>query len=155
MSKSHLTNLSDKNVAPIRIVIADDNEVVRNSLKIFLNAYPEFYLVGEASNGLEAIALCAQQDPDLLLMDIDMPVLNGIEATRIIRRRDQELYILAITSFSDNGRVQKILDEGANASISKRSSIDELAKSIQAGVKKDGFNPTFKLYSFGDGGENE
>ena len=130
--------------SPIRIVLADDNDIVRSSLSLFILSNPDMQLVGEASNGMEAIAVCTLQKPDLILMDISMPVVDGIEATRIIRRRFPDLYILALSSIDDNGKVERILDYGANSTVPKHTSADVLSKIIRSSIGRNGFNPMLR-----------
>jgi NarL family two-component system response regulator LiaR len=130
--------------SPIRIVLADDNEVVRASLKLFMEANADLQLVEEAVDGYEAISACVYLKPDLVLMDINMPNMDGIEATRIIRQRCPNMYILALSSFSDNNKVQKILNVGANKYIPKQTSIDDLARNIRNAVNRNGFNPSLR-----------
>jgi DNA-binding NarL/FixJ family response regulator len=130
--------------APIRIVLADDNEIVRSSLKLFIEANPDFQLVGEAANGIEAIAVCTVQKPDLVLIDISMPVVDGIEATRIIRRRFPEVYILALSTIDDNGKVERILNNGADNYVPKYTSVDDLGKIIRSSIDRNGFNPSLR-----------
>jgi DNA-binding NarL/FixJ family response regulator len=112
------------------ILLVDDNEMVRQSLGLYLSTHDDFCLLGEAANGWEAVIFCSGQRPDIILMDINMPVMDGIEATKIIRQRWPEIRILAITSFGDNGTAQKMLDVGAESCFQKNSSIDELTQTI-------------------------
>jgi DNA-binding NarL/FixJ family response regulator len=136
--KKNNTPLESGNGSPIRIVIADDNEMVRSSLSLFILSNPNFQLVGEAADGMEAIAVCTLQKPDLVLMDISMPVVDGIEATRIIRRRFPEMYILALSSINDNGKIERILDYGADSYVPKQISADELGEVIKLAINRDG-----------------
>jgi DNA-binding NarL/FixJ family response regulator len=116
---------------PVRIVLADDNESVRNSLKLFIAATQAFRLVGEAVDGFEAIDVCTVEEPDLVLMDISMPVLDGIQATKIIRRYLPDVPILALSSFTDHSKIEKILEAGVDDCISKSITFDELALRIE------------------------
>jgi len=119
-------------------VLVDDNEVVRNSLKLFIAVSEELQLVGEASNGCEAISACALLQPDLILMDINMPSMNGIEATQIISQHCPDVIILALTSLCDDGNIQKIIEAGAVSAISKQISIDDITKIIRESVNNNG-----------------
>jgi DNA-binding NarL/FixJ family response regulator len=143
-----LTPSSRKNIhnceCPIRIVVADDNEVVRNSLKLFIESTPDLELVGEAVDGYEAISVCTEKQPDVILLDMDMPNLCGIDATRIIRKRFPRMYILVLSSIGDNGNVNKVLKAGADNFVPKQISADELGKIIQTAVQRDGFSPGFR-----------
>lgn len=142
MSNHQSFIMSEKNNSSIRIVLADDNEVVRKSLKLFIAVSEELQLVGEASNGHEAIAVCTLQKPDLVLMDINMPSMNGIEATRIISQRCPDVIVLALTSLSDDGNIQKMIEAGAISVISKQISIDEISRIIRESVNKNSLNPS-------------
>jgi DNA-binding NarL/FixJ family response regulator len=142
--------ISEKRNSPIRIVLVDDNEVVRNSLKLFIAVSEELQLVGEASNGYEAISACALHQPDLILMDINMPSMNGIEATQIISQHCPEVIVLALTSLSDDGNIQKIIEAGAVSAISKQISIDDIARIICESVNNNGLNSPSKAESLDD-----
>jgi DNA-binding NarL/FixJ family response regulator len=128
---------TEKINSPIRILLVDDNDVVRNSLKLLISVSEELQLVGEASNGYEAISACAFQQPDLILMDINMPSMNGIEATRNISQRWPNVIVLALTSLSDGGNITKIIEAGAISAISKHISIDEIIRIIRESVKNN------------------
>ena len=90
----------------------------------------DFNYIGEAANGAEAISACAQLKPDLILMDIKMPVMNGIEATKIIRKHNPAVLILALSGLDDNVSTRNILMAGANNYISKKTSTVNLEKAI-------------------------
>ena len=134
MSNHQSSVISESRNSPIRIVLVDDNEVVRNSLKLFIEVSEELQLVGEASNGCEAISACVLHQPDLILMDINMPSMNGIEATRIICQNSPDVIVLALTSLSDDGNIQKIIEAGAISAISKQISIDDITRIIRESV---------------------
>ena len=123
------------NNEPIRIVLADDNDVVRSSLRLLFGSYPEIDLIGEASDGFEAISICTRLRPDLVLMDIDMPFVDGVQATRILRSRFPELYILAFSAINDNGKRIMIRQYGANNLIDKHVSADKLISMILEGKR--------------------
>ena len=117
---------------PIRILIADDHEVVRQGLKMFLAMDGDFEIVGEASNGQEAIDLLATLDVDVVLMDLLMPVLSGIEAIPIIRQRYPDIEVIALTSVLDNGSVVKAVRAGAIGYLLKDANSADLIQSIKA-----------------------
>jgi DNA-binding NarL/FixJ family response regulator len=117
-------------ISPIRIVLADDNEIVRSSLRLLFDSYPDLDLIGEASDGFEAISICTSLQPDLVLMDIDMPFVDGVQATRVLRDRFPEMYILAFAAINDNGKRSLILQSGANCLIHKQITADELINKI-------------------------
>jgi len=116
----------------IRVMLVDDHNVVRSGLATFLKAYDDLELVGEARNGLEAVALCRQKKPDVILMDLMMPEMDGIAATRAILAETPEIKIIAITSFEDEQLVQGVLAAGAISYLLKNVTSDELAKAIRA-----------------------
>lgn len=115
--------------------MADDNDVVRSSLRLLFDSYPEIDLIGEASDGFEAINTCTKLRPDLVLMDIDMPFVDGVQATRILRSRFPELYILAFSAINDNGKRIMIRQYGANSLIDKHVSADKLINKILEGKR--------------------
>ena len=84
---------------PIRVLIVDDHDMVRSGLKSFLRAYDDLELVGEANNGEQALSLCAEVDPDVILMDMVMPEMDGAEATRLIRQSHPQVQIIASRFF--------------------------------------------------------
>ena len=119
----------------IRIVIADDHAVVRAGLAQLLATFADVELVGAASNGQEVVALCAERRPDVVLMDLEMPVLDGIEATRQIRAAQPEVAVVVLTSFSDRERILRALDAGAAGYLLKDAEPDELSRAIQAAAR--------------------
>jgi len=118
----------------IRVMLVDDHNVVRSGLATFLKAYDDLELVGEARNGLEAVNLCRQKKPDVILMDLMMPEMDGIAATRAILADYSEIKIIAMTSFEDEQLVQGVLAAGAISYLLKNVTSDELAKAIREAV---------------------
>jgi NarL family two-component system response regulator LiaR len=116
----------------IRVMLVDDHNVVRSGLATFLKAYDDLELVGEARNGLEAVNLCRQKKPDVILMDLMMPEMDGIAATRAILADHPEIKIIAMTSFEDEQLVQGVLAAGAISYLLKNVTSDELATAIRA-----------------------
>lgn len=116
----------------IRIVIADDHKVVRQGLRLFLHVDPELVIVGEAGNGREALALARELRPDVVLMDVLMPVMDGIAATEAIRRELPETEILALTSVLEDTAVVEIMRAGAIGYLLKDVDGDELCRAIRA-----------------------
>jgi NarL family two-component system response regulator LiaR len=121
--------------APIRVLIVDDHAGVRDALASFLRAFDDLELAGEATLGEKAIPLCAQRLPDVVLMDLVMPGMSGVEATRIIRRRWPQIRIIALTSFQEIELAQQALDAGAVCCLLKNVSAAELAKAIRESVQ--------------------
>jgi two-component system, NarL family, response regulator LiaR len=116
----------------IRVMLVDDHNVVRSGLAAFLRAYEDLQLVGEARNGLEAVNLCREKKPDVILMDLMMPEMDGIAATRAILADDPEIKIIAMTSFEEEELVHGVLAAGATSYLLKNVTSDELAAAIRA-----------------------
>jgi two-component system, NarL family, response regulator LiaR len=118
--------------SPIRVVLVDDHTMVRRGLATFLKVYDDLELAGEAGGGEAAIQLCAQVLPDVVLMDMVMPEMDGVTATRAIRQQFPEVQVIALTSFKDKGLVQDALEVGAIGYLLKDVSADALAQAIRA-----------------------
>ncbi len=116
---------------PIRVVVVDDHAVVRSGLSTFLRAFDDLELAGEASNGAEAVRLCHALQPDVVLMDLKMPEMDGVTATRQIRQNLPAIQIIALTSFHEPTSVQEALQAGAIGYLMKDVSADELADAIR------------------------
>lgn len=119
----------------IRIVIADDHAVVRTGLTQLLATFADVELVGAAVNGEEAVLLCRDREPDVVLMDLEMPVLDGIEATKRIKAEQPETAIVILTSFSDRARILRALDAGAVGYLLKDAEPYEISKAIKAAAR--------------------
>jgi len=117
---------------PIRVMIVDDHSMVRRGLATFLRVKADLELVGEASNGQEAVDMCEQVCPDVILMDLVMPEVDGTTATRLIRQRWPEVQVIALTSFQERELVREVLQAGAISYLLKNVSADELAEAIRA-----------------------
>jgi NarL family two-component system response regulator LiaR len=116
----------------IRVLIVDDHAVVRSGLAAFLLAYDDLDLAGEASSGEEAVRVCEQNPPDVVLMDVVMPGMNGAEATKVIRERFPDIQVIALTSYKEDDLMQKTLQAGAIGFLLKNVSADELVQAIRA-----------------------
>jgi DNA-binding NarL/FixJ family response regulator len=116
----------------IRIVIADDHSVVRQGLRMFLGLDPELEVVGEASDGTEALQLARELRPDVVVMDLLMPVMNGIEATAAIRRELPDTEVLALTSVLEDASVVGAVRAGAIGYLLKDTKADALCQAIKA-----------------------
>jgi DNA-binding NarL/FixJ family response regulator len=119
----------------IRVLVADDHAVVRHGLKQLLSTFPDVDLVGEASNGEEAATLCAERAPDVVLMDLEMPVVDGIEATKRIREANADVAVVVLTSFSDREKILKALDAGAVGYLLKDVEPHDLERAIAAAAR--------------------
>ena len=116
----------------IRIVIADDHAVVRQGLKMFLMDDPEFEVVGEAQNGAEALKLAHELKPDVILMDLLMPVMDGITAIGQVRRECPDTEVIALTSVLEDASVVGAVKAGAIGYLLKDTQSDELLRAIKA-----------------------
>ena len=116
----------------IRVLVADDHGVVRDGLGRVVAAQPDLELVAAAANGAEAVELRRSARPDVVLMDLEMPVLDGIEATRAIHAESPETAVLVLTSFSDHTRITSALDAGAVGYLLKDASAEEVVNGIRA-----------------------
>jgi DNA-binding NarL/FixJ family response regulator len=118
-----------------RVVIADDHAVVRAGLSQLLATFRDVELVGVAADGEEAVALSAEHSPHVVLMDLEMPNVDGIEATRRIRAAQPEVAVVVLTSFSDRERILRALDAGAAGYLLKDAEPSELARAIEAAAR--------------------
>lgn len=116
----------------IKILITDDHNVVRSGLGAFLQVFDDFELVGEASNGKEAVDVCEATQPDVVLMDLVMPEMDGAQATRIIRERFPDTQVIVLTSFKEDNLIEDALKAGAIGYLLKNVSADELANAIRS-----------------------
>jgi len=120
------------NSKPIRVMIVDDHDMVRRGLSAFLKIKDDLQMVGEASNGREAVEKCEQLQPDVILMDLVMPEMSGAAATREIRQQWPQVQVIALTSFQEKELVQEVLQAGAISYLLKNVSVDDLAEAIRA-----------------------
>ncbi len=117
---------------PIRVMVVDDHAMVRRGLATFLMVYDDLELAGEAESGEEAIQLCSEVKPDVILMDMVLPVMDGAAATRVIRKRYPKVQVIALTSFKDKNIIKNALEAGAIGYLLKDVSAAELALAIRA-----------------------
>lgn len=117
--------------ATIRIVLADDQAMLRGALASLLNLEPDMEIVGVASHGAEAVQIASQTVPDVCLVDIQMPGLDGVEATRAIRALGTATRVLIVTTFARPGYLRAALDAGASGFVVKDSSVDQLAEAVR------------------------
>jgi DNA-binding NarL/FixJ family response regulator len=116
----------------IRIVLVDDHGLLREGLRALLEAQPDLSVVGEAADGLEALRLVEQEAPHVVLMDIAMPGMNGLEATRRIKKARPDCRVLVLTQYDEREYILSILKAGADGYILKRSASAELVRAIRA-----------------------
>jgi NarL family two-component system response regulator LiaR len=118
-----------------RVLITDDHGVVRQGLRMFLSLDPEFEVVGEAENGREARAMASELQPDVVLMDLLMPVMDGISATEAIRKELPEVEVVALTSVLEDASVTGAVRAGAIGYLLKDTDSDELSRAIKAAAE--------------------
>ena len=116
----------------IRVLIVEDNKLVRDSIRLLLKRLQDLEVVGEARDGQEAITLTDQLAPDVVLMDVQMPVLDGLEATARIHSQHEDVRILMLTLYSERVLLRQALQNGAIGFVSKRDSFQELGPAIHS-----------------------
>ena len=116
----------------IRVLLAEDHETVRHGLRLLIEGQADMEVVGEAANGRDAVTGALRLRPDVLLLDISMPELNGLQATRAIRQENPSLGILALTRYGDAAYVKEMLAAGASGYVLKQSATDQLLAGIRA-----------------------
>jgi len=116
----------------IAVLLVDDHEVVRQGLRALLMAEEDMEVVAEASDGRQAVALARETSPDVIVMDLSMPVLNGLEATRRIHKRVPGAKVLVLSSYDDEEWVAQLIDAGATGYLTKRSAANELVEAIRS-----------------------
>ena len=116
----------------LRILIADDHPVFRDGIRALLDAAPDIEIIADATTGAEAVALAEQQQPDVILMDLKMPGMHGVAATRQIVERSPQIRVLVVTMFEDDASVFTAMRAGARGYVLKDATKEELLRAIQA-----------------------
>ena len=124
--------------ARVRVLIADDHYMVREGLKVFLSSQGDLEVVGEASDGAEAVEQCRRLAPDVVLMDVLMPVVDGAEATARIKEEWPDVQVIALTSFVDETLVERVLEAGAISYLLKDARPERLADAIREAYRGRG-----------------
>ena len=117
---------------PIKVILVDDHDVVRTGLRSFLGAQEDVQVVAEARNGEEALLRAQEFNPDIVIMDITMPGMDGLEATRKLKARQPEILVLALTVHEDKQYFMEMLAAGASGYITKQAAADDLVAAIRA-----------------------
>lgn len=123
----------------LRILIAEDHQTVREGIKLLVNAQPDMEVIGEAGDGEEAIRLAEELAPDLLLMDVSMPRMNGLKATKELRKLRPDLRILTLTRHTDDGYLRQLIGAGANGYVLKQSAPEQLIHAIRSIAKGEAY----------------
>ena len=121
----------DRADSPITIILADDHPLLRKALKDVLESQPDFRIIAEANDGEEAVKLCTQLKPNVVIMDIGMPKLNGLQATREIKERCPKIIVLVLTVFDDSEHILGIIEAGAAGYLTKNVFGDEVIHAIR------------------------
>jgi len=116
----------------MKILLVDDHIIVRDGIKLVIQSDPGLELVGEAGNGSEAVSLCNDLQPDVIIMDIDMPVMNGIEAVKEIRKTNKDVKIIILTMYEKESFLIDGITSGINGYLYKMASMDELLQAIHS-----------------------
>jgi DNA-binding NarL/FixJ family response regulator len=123
----------------IKIIIAEDHPIFRDGLRIMLNLYPNFEIIAEVENGSELIELLKTIKPDIVLVDINMPILNGIEATRFIATHFNDIKVIGLTMNDEKSSIMEMMDAGANGYILKSADREEIIKAINTVMNGDDY----------------
>ena len=123
----------------IKVLLADDHTVVRQGLRALVDAEEDMCVVGEAENGRQAVLLTKKLQPDVIVLDVAMPLLNGIEATRQIRRDVPQTKVLILSSYSDDEYVNQVTEQGAAGYLMKQTAATELLKAIREAQKGNAY----------------
>lgn len=115
----------------LRVLLADDHMIVREGLKTLINAQSDMEVVGEAENGLVALQCAADLSPDVVVMDVSMPEMNGVEATRRLKKEAPEIKIVVLTVYEDISFLRQLLKAGASGYVIKRAVVDELVHAVR------------------------
>lgn len=119
----------------MRVLVVDDDALIRDSLKMLLEMEEDFQVIGTADNGQEAYALCRQENPDLVLMDIRMPVMDGVLGTKLIKDNCPQVRVVILTTFRDDEYIKEALKNGAEGYILKSQPADSIIESLRAVAK--------------------
>ena len=125
--------------SPLHILIAEDHSTVREGLKMLINRQSDMKTVGEAADGREAIDLARKLEPDVVLMDISMPELNGLKAAATLKRVQPDVKIVVLTRHTDEAYMKELFQAGVSGYVLKQSPSDELTRAVRAVAKGDNF----------------
>ncbi|MGD8455011.1 MAG: response regulator transcription factor [Anaerolineales bacterium] len=123
----------------IRVLIADDQKLVREGLRVLLDLFPDIHVVGEAANGVKVLERVRQMEPDVVLMDVQMPEMDGVAATRQVREKHPDVQVIILTTFDDDEYVFEGLRGGAAGYLLKDVHSEQLAEAIRAAARGEAF----------------
>ena len=130
-------------MSPITLLLADDHNLIRSGLCALLKLEPDFQIVGEAITGREAVNLAAKLSPDIVIMDLAMPLLNGVEATRQLLRARPETKVIVLSAYEDDIHLEAVLGAGASAYLLKHTAASEICRAVREVHKGNAyFSPT-------------
>jgi len=118
-------------MAPIRVLLADDHPVVRTGIRNLLGRSPDIQVVGEASNGTEALQLCDELKPDVILLDMEMPGLKGVEVAQRLRSMESSIRVLALSAYDDKQYILELLESGASGYLTKEEAPETIIDAIR------------------------
>ena len=133
------TGSPPRETSKIRVMLADDHTVVREGLRVLLEAAEDIKVVGEADNGRQAVQMAKNLRPDVVVLDLVMPTLNGLEATRQIIKECPNTRVLILSSYSDDDRVQQLIEDGASGYLVKQTAANDLLKAIREAHKGNAY----------------
>src|SRR5438128_1610998 len=115
----------------IKLMIADDHEIFRDGFKLMITKYPEIVLIGEAANGHELVQLALERQPDVIITDIKMPVMDGIEATKKILEQNPDMGIIGLSMYDDDELIVEMLEAGARGYLIKNAGKEQITEAIK------------------------
>jgi two-component system response regulator NreC len=124
---------------PVRVLICEDHSIVRDGLRMLLESQPDLEVVGEASNGREAVAQARETRPDVVIMDVSMPELSGLEATRLIKSERPEVQVLVLTMYESDEYFFRALEAGASGYVLKKAATQDLITATRAVARGEAF----------------
>lgn len=126
-------------MSKLRIILAEDHKTVREGIKILINSEPDMEIIGEAGDGEAAIKMTAELNPDIVIMDVSMPEMNGLKATKRLKREFPDVKVLTLTRHTDDGYLQQLIQAGSNGYVLKQSAPTELIRAIRLVSQGDSY----------------